>query len=123
MRFVIREQDVVSYSPANHSDTSNLRIIGAETVGAKYLEVISATLGPGATASPHRHPGIEQVVHIIEGAAEGQIDGHPIKASAGDWIFIPEGMHHTFRATGTAPMRLILIYAPPYNESFVERER
>jgi hypothetical protein len=32
-RYFIKESDVTPYSPANHGDTVNRRLIGPETVG------------------------------------------------------------------------------------------
>ncbi len=34
MPTVIRAADLAAYSPANHTGTSNVRVIGPETVGA-----------------------------------------------------------------------------------------
>lgn len=116
MQYVIREDDVQGYSPQNHSGTVNRRIIGKDN-GAKYLEVVVGTLAPGASADAHAHPGIEQVVHILERTGEGEVDGKTISFGPGDWVFLPEGSFHDFRVTSDQPMRLIVIYAPPYSEN------
>ena len=39
---VIRAADLAAYAPANHTGTSNVRVIGPETVGATALECWSA---------------------------------------------------------------------------------
>jgi len=39
-RYLVRQQDVKPYSPANHTGTRNFRLIGPETVGAKQVEVL-----------------------------------------------------------------------------------
>ena len=44
-RYFIKEADVTPYSPANHGDTVNRRLIGPETVGAKHLEVLLGVVG------------------------------------------------------------------------------
>ena len=36
MKYLVRPQDLKPYSPANHTGTKNLRLIGPETVGAKH---------------------------------------------------------------------------------------
>lgn len=115
-RYVIREADVEPYAPANHAETSNRRIICRETVGAQFLEVLVGTLGPGAIAAPHAHPGIEQVVHVLEGTGEAEVDGEKVTFRPGDWVFLPQGSFHDLRVTGGQPLRLIVIYAPPYGE-------
>ena len=40
-RYFIRTADVPGYSPANHTGTLNRRLIGAESVGARNIEVAS----------------------------------------------------------------------------------
>lgn len=115
-RYVLRETDVPAYSPANHEQTFNRRVIGPDTVGAKFVEVLVGTLAPGASAESHAHPGIEQIVHCLEGTAEATIDGETITVSPGDWLFLPEGSFHGFRVTSATPMRIIVIYSPPYGE-------
>ncbi len=116
MKYVLREEDVPSYSPANHTGTVNRRVIGQETVGAKFVEVVAGSLCPGARADAHAHPGIEQVIHVLGGQGEGVIDGERVTFGPGDWIFLPEGSMHEFRAAGEESLRIIVIYAPPYGE-------
>ncbi|MEU8527187.1 cupin domain-containing protein [Streptomyces sp. NPDC048629] len=116
MTYVVREEDVAGYSPANHTGTVNRRVIGRETVGAKFVEVLVGTLDPKARAAAHAHPGIEQVVHVLAGQGEGVVDGEHITFGPGDWIFLPEGSMHEFHGTGEEPLRIIVIYSPPYAE-------
>ena len=72
-RYFVTESEVTPYSPANHGDTVNRRLIGPETVGAKHVEVLLGVVGgaldaEGGGALPHRHPGIEQVCYMLQGA-------------------------------------------------------
>ena len=39
-RYLIRTADVPGYHPANHTGTTNRRLIGPETVGAKQVEML-----------------------------------------------------------------------------------
>ena len=41
---MIRAANLAAYSPANHTGTSNVRVIGPETVGATALEVLIGTI-------------------------------------------------------------------------------
>ena len=46
-RYVVSSDGANPYSPANHSGTTNQRVISRETVGAKYLEVLIGTIEKG----------------------------------------------------------------------------
>ena len=74
-KYLIRQADVQPYSPANHTGTKNFRLIGAETVGAKQLEVLVGEIERGKGALPHAHPGIEQVCYLLEGEAHVEVAG------------------------------------------------
>ena len=37
--YVIRPSEMPSYSPANHTGTTNTRLIGPKVNGARYLEI------------------------------------------------------------------------------------
>ena len=51
---VVRAADLAAYAPANHTGTSNVRVIGPETVGATALEVLVGTIVESQGAKPVR---------------------------------------------------------------------
>jgi mannose-6-phosphate isomerase-like protein (cupin superfamily) len=115
--YFIRAADVPGYSPANHVGTVNRRLIGRETVGARQLEVVHGTIEPGKGALPHAHPGIEQVCYMLEGRALAEVDGQRAELGAGDCCFFPADMPHVFTVIGDKPVKLLVIYSPPYEEN------
>lgn len=114
--YFVREEDVKTYSPANHSGTVNRRLISRETVGAEQLEVVLGTIEKGHGAHPHHHDGIEQVCYILSGQARADVGGESRILNPGDSCFFPAGMEHVFVATSDEPVRVLVIYAPPYAE-------
>ena len=54
-RFVRSLADVSAYHPANHTGTTNQRLISAETVGP-VRSSSARTIEPGEGASRHAHP-------------------------------------------------------------------
>ena len=82
-RYLVRKSDVAPYAPANHTGTRNFRLIGAETVGAKNLEVLIGEVERGKGALPHSHPGIEQVCYLLEGAAQVEVAGDAFEMQQG----------------------------------------
>ncbi len=114
---VIRAADLAAYSPANHTGTTNVRVIGPETVGATALEVLIGTIVKSHGAKPHAHPHLEQCAYMIEGTGESQAQGRVDVMSPGTWTYAPAGVFHTFRVTSDQPGRLLVVYAPPYGEN------
>lgn len=56
---------------------------------------------PGVTAVRHSHPG-EELVYVIEGELEYQLDGKPpITVKTGDVLLIPYGTPHAVKNVGS----------------------
>jgi quercetin dioxygenase-like cupin family protein len=85
----VRAADVPAYHPANHSGTVNRRLIGADTVGARNLEVVLGVIEPNEGAAPHAHPGIEQACYLLEGRAIAEVGGEKREMAPGDCCFFP----------------------------------
>jgi len=115
--YFVRVSDVPGYHPANHVGTLNRRIIGRETVGAQQLEVIHGTIEKGKGALPHAHPGIEQAVYILEGRAVAEVAGQRRELGPGECCFFPADTMHIFTVVSDEPAKILVMYAPPYEES------
>ena len=106
---------VGAYAPANHTGTSNVRVIGPETVGAKALEILIGTIRKSHGAQPHAHPFLEQCGCILEGTGETEAEGRALASGPGSWSYLPSGLFHEFRVTSDTG-RVLVVYAPPYLE-------
>ena len=116
-RYCVRADEVAGYHPANHTGTLNRRLIGPETVGATQLEVVLGVVENGRGAEPHAHPGIEQVCYLLEGRARVEVAGETMELGPGDCCFFPAEAQHVFVAISDTPIKVLVIYAPPYGES------
>ena len=115
--FFVRPEEVPAYHPANHTGTTNRRLIGPERVGAKNIEVVLGVITEqGKGALPHSHPGIEQVCYMLEGRALAEVGGLKQELKPGDCCFFPPNLPHAFTAVGDEPVRVLVIYSPPYGE-------
>ena len=112
--YVIRIEDVVPYSPANHTGTKNYRLVGAHN-GAKYMEIAMGDIERNEGSPPHAHPDLEQAVYVLEGEATVGIDGVDHRVGAGDMLFYPPRVFHSIKVL-TERIKLLVIYAPPYGE-------
>ena len=115
MKYLVRPAELPSSSPANHTGTRNVRLIGPETVGAKQLEVLVGDIERGKGALPHSHPGIEQVCYLLEGEAHVEVAGERFEMKAGEACFFPADATHIFLVTSERA-KVMVIYAPPYGE-------
>lgn len=71
----------------------DLGIPGWETVQARI------DFEPGAAFGKHTHPG-EEVIYVLEGTLEYEVEGQPVTLKAGDVLFIPAGTVHAARNNG-----------------------
>ncbi len=116
-KYFVKAHEVKPYSPANHTGTVNRRLIGPETVGAEQLEVVLGVVEKGKGALPHSHPGIEQVCYMLEGRARAEVNGEAMELGPGDCCFFPAHAPHLFTVVSDEPVKVLVIYAPPYGES------
>ena len=116
-RYFVRPADVTPYHPANHTGTTNRRLIGPENVGAQRLEVVLGVIEKGQGALPHAHPGIEQVCYMLEGRARAEVGGESCEIGPGECCFFPADTPHVFTVVSETPARLLVIYSPPYAEN------
>lgn len=114
-KLFIRESEIEGYEPSGHTGTVNRRLVGPEQ-GAKNLEVVIGTIQPGQGATPHLHPGIDQFCHMLEGEAEVTIGKTTRVIETGESCFFPADVAHTFVAKGDKPVRVMVVYGPPYGE-------
>jgi quercetin dioxygenase-like cupin family protein len=56
-------------------------------------------LQPGTTFPKHTHPG-EEVIYVLEGTWQYEIDGKTVTAKAGEILFIPAGAVHSAKNVG-----------------------
>ena len=67
--------------------------------GREVIQV-RTELDPGAAAPKHTHPG-EEIIYVLEGAWEYQVEGQPPKTvKAGEVLFIPAGAVHSAKNVG-----------------------
>ena len=70
------------------------------SVPGREVIQVRVDFDPGAVAPRHTHPG-EEIIYVIEGVLEYEIDGKPVKVKAGDVLFVPAGVVHAARNIGS----------------------
>lgn len=73
------------------------------SVPAREVIQVRVELAPGVAFPMHSHPG-EEIIYVIEGLLEYQIEGKPpITLKAGDVLFIPASTNHSAKNPGSEP--------------------
>lgn len=90
-------------------------------LSAPGREIIQAriNLAPETSAPRHSHPG-EELVYVIEGAIEYQLDGQPpVTLNVGEVLFIPAGAVHAARSVGAGPAAELATYIVEKGEPLI----
>ena len=81
----------------------------------EYEQVVVMTIPPGGEIGEEVHGDTDQVLAFIDGNGEAHLDGQTSQFGANDLVFVRAGTRHNFVNTGTEPLRLVTIYAPPHH--------
>lgn len=71
------------------------------------------TLKPGKGHERHNHPNSDEMLYVVRGEGEQEIDDETRTITGGEMLFIPEGVYHGTMNTGGEPLILIAVYTPP----------
>ena len=73
------------------------------------------TIGPGDSSGPkeNEHPGSEQVVYIVEGELEAEVDDRRFTMRAGDSVIVKTQQPHRFSNQSSKPAVTFNVYVPP----------
>jgi len=88
-----------------------------ETGGAGRISCGVVKLEPGKGHERHNHPEAEEMLYVVRGTGEQEIAGETREISAGEMLFVPQGVYHGTVNTGWEPLVLIAVYAPPGPET------
>jgi mannose-6-phosphate isomerase-like protein (cupin superfamily) len=79
---------------------------------AKNCQLVLMALRPGEEIGAEVHK-LDQFFRVEEGAGEAELDGVKTPIKAGFAVVVPAGAKHNIINTGTAPLKLYTLYAPP----------
>lgn len=79
---------------------------------AKHCQLVVMSLKPKEEIGAEVHQ-LDQFFRVEEGSGEVVLDGVPTKIRAGFAILVPAGAKHNIINTGSGPLKLYTLYAPP----------
>ena len=100
-------------------DGVETRMVVSAVNGATELCIFEQWVAPGAGAPTHSHP-VEEVLTVLEGAAELWIDDDRVVATAGQSLLVPAGRNHGFRNVGPATLHIHAVLASAVFEATMQ---
>ncbi|MEU7903479.1 cupin domain-containing protein [Actinoplanes sp. NPDC049118] len=82
------------------------------------LAVVEFVHPPGFAPPLHRHTREDEAFYVIDGDIEGRCEDETFQARAGDFIWLPRGLAHTF-IVGSGGARVLTLATPAGFEDFV----
>jgi len=79
---------------------------------AKNCQLVVMALKPGEEIGMEVHH-LDQFFRVEEGSGEAILDGVHNAISAGFAVLVPAGANHNIVNTGSVPLKLYTLYAPP----------
>ena len=76
--------------------------------GREVLQAL-VSFAPGSSFPRHKHPG-EEIIYVTHGTLEYEFAGKWITVKAGEVLFVPDGVVHAARNTGTEPAAELATY-------------
>lgn len=87
------------------------RLVGVDD-GVEALGVSLVTQPPGVATPLHVHTAESEGVYVLDGSLTYRAGEQLHRLTAGAFLFLPRGLPHAFRITGSTPARLLVLATP-----------
>ncbi len=104
-----------------HYMGGDLRILVSSDDTAGAMSMIEAVSPPGRGPTWHRHSREDEVFYVVSGVAEVRVGEEVYRCEAGDRVFGPRNIFHTYRNVGDTDLKMILALTPGgFEQAFAE---
>ena len=79
----------------------------------KNSQLVIMNIPPGGEVGAETHKYTEQTLFFLSGTGEGELNHKMFPIGPGDIVVVVPGTEHNFRNTGTQPLKIYTVYAPP----------
>ena len=107
-RFVTKKEMKVEQLPWGPHDW----LCRPDIVDADKLQLVRVHIPPGQAHAFHRHPEMEEIIYVLEGAAEQWVDREKRLLSPGEIAHIPANVVHGTYNAGPTTLRVLAILSP-----------
>ncbi|WP_040792243.1 cupin domain-containing protein [Nocardia paucivorans] len=103
----------ISDLPADRRRGGEIRtVLSPKTVGSTSGFTGVAVLEPGERIAEHYHPYSEEFLYCVHGEIIVDLDGAAWSLAAGQGLFVPIGVRHRLRNTGTETANVVFHLGP-----------
>lgn len=114
---------IVSPGPetAPRGRSLSLKLRSSET--ADGIMMFEETLPTGTRSVFHLHHDSDEVAYVLRGEITFMIGARITVGGAGTCAFIPRGVQHAWKATGTETGRVLFLYTPAKAGGLIEEQQ
>jgi mannose-6-phosphate isomerase-like protein (cupin superfamily) len=76
-------------------------------------QLVVMSIPPGGEVGRETHKYTEQTLFFLSGTGKGELNGKEFPIGPGDVVVVVPGTDHNFWNTGTEPLKIYTVYAPP----------
>jgi mannose-6-phosphate isomerase-like protein (cupin superfamily) len=102
MQYIFRKKDAISVDLKNPTRTAYLYV--DKHTGAKNISGGSADIPVNSELPYHAHENEEEIMFIYRGKGVLVVEGETFPLEPETMVFVPPGLKHTFKNTGTEPL-------------------
>jgi quercetin dioxygenase-like cupin family protein len=114
------ERRVLRGWPGHPDPTEALTLkLDPKNGGSQHLVVMAADFSPGGQIDPHRHPGADEVLYLLNGTARVRVGKSEKIVHAGAMVFIPAGTVISAINIGKTPISVVAVFSAPGFEEYM----
>ncbi len=76
-------------------------------------QLVVMNIPSGGDIGEETHDHVEQTLYFQSGTGEAVLNGESTPVGPGDVVVVTPGTRHNFKNTGTEPLKIATVYAPP----------
>ncbi|HEX4247915.1 MAG TPA: quercetin 2,3-dioxygenase [Pseudonocardia sp.] len=99
-------------------DTYTFKATRESTGGAFAL--VEASVPPGGGPPPHLHTHEDEAFYLLDGELQVTAAGQTTPLRAGDFVYLPRGIVHSFTNPSVTPARTLILVTPGGFEKFFQ---
>ena len=92
---------------------------GGQTNGT--ITAFEVLTPPGSGPPLHTHAQEDETIYVLEGDVRFTLNGEITTMPEGSFVFVPQGVAHTWQVVGAEPARMLVIFNPAGMEGFFDR--
>jgi mannose-6-phosphate isomerase-like protein (cupin superfamily) len=86
-----------------------------ELLTNEHSQVVEMTIEPSSDIGEQVYEG-DAVLVVVEGCGEAVLNRQHSPAKSGSLVAVPAGTRHNIINTGSTPLKLLALFAPPHEE-------